>query len=77
MTKATKISPQEIIVGQEYNFYGNIYNGWNADGTRYICKDNVTRKVVSINYEQNVINCICSRQFIIDSELVITQYNYN
>lgn len=61
----------EIKMGESYRFQGNIRNGfWN--GQPFISKEDVTRKVKRITDDKIILEC--GREFIIDEDLLISQW---
>ena len=62
-----------------YQISGNLINGWKTvDGvlTDNIEKENITRQIAYINAEKGIIKCVCGREFLIDSELELSECSY-
>lgn len=64
-----KMKIEEIEIGKEYHFTGDIENGY-MDGKSYVSHEEVTRVIKRIT-ETHII-CECGRKFLINENLTIT-----
>ena len=69
-----EVLPQQVVPGKTYSFSGDIKNGCYADGTPRISHEEVTREVSYV--KDNLIVCVCGRQFIINENLKIQKFPY-
>lgn len=60
----------EKMIGLRCRVSGDLANGWNKDGTPYICHEDVVRVVRRIDGDRVVLEC--GRRFIINKNLKIT-----
>lgn len=60
----------EKMIGLRCRVSGDLANGWNKDGTLYICHEDVVRVVKRIDGDRVVLEC--GRIFIINKNLKIT-----